>query len=262
MILPEFRKKMRRVFPEILPGYSKSIIFVTIFIIFSSFTTGYSINNDALQELRANFLDPPIDCRPHTRWWWMGNAGTKEDITWQLEQMHEKGIGGVEQITMGAVYEKGNKPYLSDDYLEMIKHMVKEAKRLGMEVSLNFGGPGWIIGGEWVPQEDRSKDMVPTFIVLNGPQTFNGPLPSKLTKTKRSWEHYEPNLSGDEKLLAVVAGKVIDGNIDPQSLTVLTGRIGDKRLVWDVPVGRWRLMAFWLKKNGIAPDQAVFAKSF
>ena len=166
--------------PDILPRYPKSSIVFAITILFSSFTTAYSIDKNALQALKANFLNPPVDCRPHTRWWWMGNAGTKEDITWQLEQMHEKGIGGVEQITMGQVYEKGNKSYLSDEYLEMIKHLVKEAKRLGMEVSFNFGGPGWIIGGEWVPEEDRSKDMVPTFIDLYGPLTFDGLLPSQL----------------------------------------------------------------------------------
>lgn len=252
MISTELNKKICGVLPEILLGYPRSINIFVIFIIFSSLTTAYSIDKNALQKLKANFLNPPIDCRPHTRWWWMGNAGTKEDITWQLEQMHEKGIGGVEQITMGKVYEKGNKPYLSDAYLEMIKHTVKEAKRLGMEVSLNFGGPGWIIGGEWVPEEDRSKDMVPTFVDLYGPRTFDGPLPSGLIKTKRSWEHYEPNLSGEEKLLAVVAGKVIDGIIDCGSLTVLTSRVVNKKLKWDVPVGHWRLMAFWLKKNGIA----------
>ena len=230
----------------------KSVIMLAITLLFYSFTPAYSIDEKTMRELKANFLNPPTDCRPHTRWWWPGNAGTKEDITWQLEQMHEKGIGGVEQITMGEVYEKGNKPYLSGEYLEMIKHTVKEAKRLGMEVSLNFGGPGWIIGGEWVPEQDQSKDMVPTFINLVGPQKFDGPLPSRLIKTKRSWEHYQPNLSGDEKLLAVVAGKVIDGKIDERTLVVLTPKVVDKSLTWDVPVGHWRLIAFWLKKNGIA----------
>jgi len=231
---------------------TQSRIILALSILSSSFAIADSMDTNALEALKANFLNPPVDCRPHTRWWWMGNAGTKEDMTWQLEQMHEKGIGGVEQITMGQVYEKGNKPYLSDEHLDMIKHLVQEAKRLGMEVSLNFGGPGWIIGGQWVPEEDKSKDMVPTFVDLYGPRAFNAPLPSGLMKTKRSWEHYEPNLSGDERLLAVVAGRVIGGIIDPRSLTVLTSQVVDKSLIWDVPPGHWRLMAFWLKKNGIA----------
>lgn len=52
----------------------------------------------------ASFVDPPMDCRPHTRWWWMGNALRKQDIAWQLEEMAAKGLGGVEQITTGTVY--------------------------------------------------------------------------------------------------------------------------------------------------------------
>ncbi|MCA9438902.1 MAG: glycosyl hydrolase, partial [Candidatus Omnitrophica bacterium] len=101
-------------------------------------------------QIQDSFLSPPMDCFPHTRWWWPGSAVTKDEITWELEQMRSKGIGGVEQISMGPVYEKGNIEYLSDEYLEMAKHTVAEAKRLGMEVSFNFGGPGWVIGGDWV----------------------------------------------------------------------------------------------------------------
>ena len=159
----------------------------------------------SLDELENNFKNPPMDCWPHTRWWWPGNPVTKEEITWELEQMRKVGIRGVEQITMGQVYEKVDIEYMSEEYLEMVSHTIKEAKRLDMEVSLNFGGPGWIIGGPWVPEEDRSKDMIPTSIDLVGPQTFHGKLPDKLTKTQRSWEIYHPYLSGDEVLIAAIS---------------------------------------------------------
>ena len=223
----------------------------SIFVIFSllTFTIASSFAAD-LNELKQNFKNPPAACWPHTRWWWPGNPVSKDEITWQLEQMRAVGITGVEQITMGEVYEKGNIPYLSDEFLEMIKHTVKEAKRLGMEVSLNFGGPGWIIGGDWVPEKDLSKDMIPTFIDLVGPQTFHGPLPDKLIKTQRSWEIYHPYLSADDSLLTVVAGRVIDNKITEQSLRILTTQVRDKWLEWQVPEGHWRLMAFWLAKNG------------
>ena len=94
---------------------------------------------NSIAELQAGFLEPRMDCRPHTYWWWPGNAVTKEHITWELEQMCEKGIGGV-LITSAApsVYEKGNIPYLSDEHLEMLKHAVHTAKRLNMDVYINF----------------------------------------------------------------------------------------------------------------------------
>ncbi len=226
--------------------------------------TGYiSVAQNILGKdtLLSNFKNPPLDCWPHTRWWWPGNPVSKVEITHELEEMRSHGIRGVEQISMDPVYEKGNIPYLSDEFIEMLKHTVKEAKRLGVEVSLNFGGPGWIIGGEWVKEEDKSKDMVPTFLDLTGNQTYTGNLPDGLIKTKRSWEHYEPNLDGNETLLAVMAGKIEkDGKINEKSLGNLKENVTGNKITWKIPEGDWRLMAFWLKKNGISNAVDHFSK--
>ncbi|MEI6276027.1 MAG: glycosyl hydrolase [Prolixibacteraceae bacterium] len=204
------------------------------------------------ETLETNFVHPPKDCWPHTRWWWPGNAISKEEITRELEQMRSHGIRGVEQISMDPVFEKGNVPYLSDAFMVLLKHTVNEAKRLDMEVSLNFGGPGWIIGGEFVPEADRSKDLIPTFMDLSGPQNFEGELPGKLTKTKRSWEVYQPNLDGNEQLVAAIAYKMDpSGKLIEKSMVNLTDRVKNRRLEWNIPEGNWRLMGFWLKKNGI-----------
>ncbi len=228
----------------------KSLLILLISVFSMSSVTGQKPVLNA-----ENFKNPPADFWPHTRWWWPGNPVTKEEITWQLEQMHSHGIRGVEQITMEPVYEKGNIPYASPVYFEMARHTVAEAKRLGMEVSFNFGGPGWIIGGDWVSEEDKSKDMVPTSVVVDGPAVFDGNLPVKLMKTKRSWEKYEPELLGDEILLVVVAGKISDSGIDPNTITVITLNVVNNKLKWEVPEGKWQIMAFWMKKNGC--DNAV-----
>ena len=229
------------------------VIASLLILLFTSFVFPFDATD--WQNIQQNFQNPPVDCRPHTRWWWPLSV-TKKEITWELEQMRSHGITGVEQITMGQHYQKGHVPFMSDQFIDLLKYTVKEAKRLGMEVSINFGGPGWIIGGEWVPQEERSKDIVPTSFLLHGPKLFDGKLPSKLMRTHRSWEVWSPELSGKEKLLAVVAGKVEGNIIDKKSLVVLTSKVKQKRIVWHVPKGEWRLMAFWLKKNsgGVAVD--------
>ncbi len=222
------------------------------FLLISSLFSGILCAQTAKESLEVNFVKPPKDCWPHTRWWWPGNSGSKEEITRELEEMRSHGIRGVEQISMEPVYEKGNVAYLSAEFMELLKHTVKEAKRLDMEVSLNFGGPGWIIGGAFVPEEDRSKDLVPTFVDLTGPQSFNGALPNHLIKTKRSWEVYSPTLNGEEKLIAVIAGQMDkSGKLIENTLVNLTGKVKNTSLEWSVPAGDWKLMAFWLKKNGL-----------
>lgn len=199
-----------------------------------------------LKEHEDNFKSPPMDCWPHTRWWWPGNAQSKDNITYELEQMRSVGIRGVEQITMSPVYTKGNIEYLSDEYLELVKHTVVEAKRLEMEVSFNFGGPGWIIGGDWVEDKDKSRDMIPTYVDVEGPGKYQDTLPKNLIQTDRSWEEHRSKILGYEKLLAVVAGKINEGSIDSSTLIVLTDRVSENVLKWDVPDGKWRISSYWL----------------
>ncbi|MEN8250598.1 MAG: glycosyl hydrolase, partial [Bacteroidota bacterium] len=198
------------------------------------------------QEHIESFKNPPADCWPHTRWWWPGNAQTKENITYELEQMSSHGIRGVEQISMQPVYEKGNIKYLSDGYFELVKHTVKEAKRLRMKVSFNFGGPGWVMGYPGIEDEDKSRDMVPTFTNVTGPRKFEQRLPLDLIKKTNSWETKQTKLEGDEKLLAVVAGKVSNGIIEVNSLINLSDKVQNKALNWSVPEGNWMIMSFWL----------------
>ncbi|MDP4285166.1 MAG: glycosyl hydrolase [Bacteroidota bacterium] len=237
------------------------ILFLGFLILTGYFSGAQNIVKAEEDQLRQNFETPPPDYWPHTRWWWPGNPVSKEEITHELEEMRSHGIRGVEQITMGPVYEKGNIPYLSDEFMEMLKYTVAEAKRLGMQVSLNFGGPGWIIGGDWVKEDDKTKDMVPTHIDLAGNQVYTGNLPDSLTKTNRSWEHYTPKLDGSETLLAVIAGRIErDGKINKKSLLNLTNTVNGNKITWKVPEGEWRLMAFWLKKNGISNAVDPFSK--
>ena len=230
-----------------------TFLILAFLLLVSTFSVARNSGVPGFDSIQANFINPPADYWPHTRWWWPGNPVSKAEITHELEEMRAHGIRGVEQISMSEVYEKGNIPYLSDEFMEMLKHTVYEAKRLGMEVSLNFGGPGWIIGGAWVKEEEKSKDLVPTFIDLAGNQVYNGDLPDHLTKTKRSWERFTPKLDGDEILLAVVAGKIENnGQINEKSLINLTATVSENKISWKVPEGEWRLMAFWLKKNVIS----------
>ena len=195
----------------------------------------------------SDFQAPSAEYRPHTRWWWMGNALGKDDITWQLEQMKAQGIGGVEQITMEPVYERGNTPYLSDEHIELLTHAVQTAKSLGMEVSLNFGGPGWVIGGDWVPKEDRSKNMVPTHVDVHGPRRFEGPLPIETLRQSPFSHTTGRDIGSEDKLVALVAVQIVDGRLVHQSAVDLTPRVIERRLDWHVPPGDWRIMAFWLQ---------------
>ncbi|MEN6601664.1 MAG: glycosyl hydrolase, partial [Bryobacteraceae bacterium] len=170
----------------------------------------FAMQASGLEQLRRDFANPPVDARPHTRWWWMGNSLRNQDIDFQLDQMQKAGIGGVEQISMEEVYERGNVEFLSGEYFARIKHAIAEAKRRGMEFSLNFGGPGWIWGGDWVPKADRNKNMVASMIELRGPRAFSGELPLDVVQNPRNLTQSLGRIRPEDRVLAVVAGQTED----------------------------------------------------
>ncbi len=75
---------------------------------------------------------------------------------WELEQMREQGHGGVEIQIPWRMYAKGNIPYLSSEWLEMVGFAIRKAAELDLEVAMTFG-PGWSFGGFWVPPGERSR---------------------------------------------------------------------------------------------------------
>ncbi len=203
-----------------------------------------------LGALRAGWAKPARTFKPHTRWWWPGNALTRAEITWQLEQMAAQGFGGVEIMSAWKMYEQGNVEYLTPEFLGLVQHAVAEAKRLDLEVALTFS-PGWSFGGPWVAKEDQSKVLCVGRTDLDGGSRFQGALPLPVFKRgRRAGEEIPPEPGS---VIAVVAGQLAGADtLDADSLTVLTGRLqpGATALDWEVPPGRWRLMAFWLKYTG------------
>ncbi len=97
---------------------------------------------------------PSIESRPWTRWWWMGNAADRENVSRELREMCQAGIGGVELTSIYGV--KGEEQrfieYLSPEFTEILKYTLEEAKNLGMGVDIPPGS-GWRCGGPFVPEE-------------------------------------------------------------------------------------------------------------
>src|SRR5690349_19913675 len=62
------------------------------------------------------------ECRPCTRWWWLGSAVDKTNLTRLLTQYREAGLGGVEVCPIyGAKgYEDRFIDFLSPKWMEML----------------------------------------------------------------------------------------------------------------------------------------------
>src|SRR5665647_600086 len=98
---------------------------------------------------------------PGTRWWWLGSAVDKANLTYNLEEYGHAGIGTVEITPIYGVQknEANDIPFLSDKWMEMLKHTTAETNRLGMQTDMNTG-TGWPFGGPEVTIEEAASKLL------------------------------------------------------------------------------------------------------
>ncbi|MBN1126464.1 MAG: hypothetical protein JXA82_15775 [Sedimentisphaerales bacterium] len=147
-------------------------------------------------DLASDFRDPPDSARPGVYWYIMDGNLRREGITADLESMKEAGIGHVIFLEVNVGVPRGPVDFLSEPWQELFVHAVREAERLGIEITLG-SGPGWAgSGGPWVKPEQSMQHLVASSVQVSGPTGFNRVLPLP--------ETYKPYFEG------AVTGKLID----------------------------------------------------
>ena len=128
--------------------------------------------------LKAGFLRPPHEAKPHTWYHLMNGNVTKEGITRDFEALAEIGIGGVQMFDAGCEIPAGPLKFNSPEWFDLIRHAASEARRLGLEICLP-NCSGWSSsGGPWVKPEDGMMTVDWTASeTLVGPTNFSGRLP-------------------------------------------------------------------------------------
>lgn len=120
-----------------------------------------------------SFVNPGIDYAPHTWWHWMNGNISKEGITLDLEAMSSIGLGGFQMFEVGTGIPKGPISYLSDEWLELMKHTVKECKRLGLAFAMH-NCPGWSSsGGPWITPDLSMQQLTWSETTVKGGKRFN-----------------------------------------------------------------------------------------
>jgi hypothetical protein len=167
--------------------------------------------NSSVAELQRQFQKPPDDARIMMRWWWFGPAVTKAEIEREMRLMKAGGIGGFEvQPVYPVVLDddaRGIKtlPFLSDEFLEMLRFTSEKARELGLRCDLTLGS-GWPYGGPQVSVSEAASRLRVERV--------------KLSNTTRRVA--VPSINAGEKLLAVFFGRLQDQKIVPESLREIT----------------------------------------
>ncbi len=168
---------------------------------------------------------PTQENRPWTRWWWLGSAVDKENLTAQLTQFRQGGLGGVEICPIYGVkgYEDRHIDFLTSRWMDMLAHTTQEAQRLGLGVDLTTG-TGWPFGGIGVTDETTS-----TAVSLNRYELENG---GRL----------------EEPLPAMPMRYVLAVSSEGQRVDV-TDQVSGRRLDWQAPQGKWLIYAVGVRNR-------------
>lgn len=214
--------------------------------------------------------------RPWTRWWWQGSAVNEKDLSRNLQQYQQAGLGGVEITPIYGVhgFEHQFIPYLSTRWMKMLVHTLRESRRLGLGVDL-ANATGWPFGGPWVSDEDASKTIYCKIFQVPG----GGRLAEPVEYYREGWarqaagqllstDSIRQPLAANRDLQSLAIDQVqFPGKLPlklvmaygegypPVDLTKLVG--ADGRLNWTAPGGLWTVYALFEGLHGKLVERAA-----
>ncbi len=253
-----------------------SAVLLLLLILIQAFGLGSAAAEGAT--LESGWTNPPTSARLRAYWWWLNGNVTRESITRDLEEMRAKGFGGALICDAGGAEQDGNDrvphgpTFFTPAWRELYKHTLREANRLGLEMSLNILS-GWNLGGPLVTADDAAKKLVWAEARFNGPTNLQQALPMPKSRdnyyrdtfviaypVKTGRTRSRPLLHWEEKALhkplsfsAPDTSPLFDelpaepGEEDTRTADVvdLTSRLGpDGVLRWQVPAGQWQVLRF------------------
>ncbi|MDD3586088.1 MAG: glycosyl hydrolase [Thermoguttaceae bacterium] len=249
--------------------YQQLLLSALAVIVFASVSLAGDIGSSRLN--KADFESVPMEYRPWTYYWWLKGNVTPEQITYDLEQMREKGFGGVLLFDSRGYHEDPKRhipvpleienEFMGPRWRKLVVHLIQEAKRLNLQVSMNLSNTGGHLRGPWDFKEEGPREIIWTEENVNGPKTFT----TELTDF-RSSSHVNEKAPyyRDIALIAVrlrlpvesgrEEGKLNESwgvvqNVLPKNPVVeetvnLTPLINHNKITWTVPKGAWRILRF------------------
>ena len=191
------------------------------------------MNEQSRDDLVELFTHPPLEYSDFLTYFWECGKLTKEQLTWQLEQLREKGVGGTwyyPRYVRGEPYG-ANPPYWSEGWWEMFEHYVAEHERLGMTV--------WF--AEWTGQQGWQDQMRGE--MANNPE-MQGHRLAVHEAEAGSGDEVEIEIPVAEHILDASAFPRVDGNrhgrrLDGAARVDLRGSLKQGKLSWTAPSGLW-----------------------
>lgn len=267
------------------------IRYITIFILLGisvplhSQVVNYTLTpqtNIEYGKLKDGFQNVSDEYKLRNFWFWLKGVATKQSITQDLEAMKAKGYGGTLIGDNGAPIGPTGPTFMGKEWLELFAHAVKEADRLGIELSINiqsgFGDPG----NPNIQPDNGMKKIVFSEIKVTGPKKIVENLPVPLSQifyeditvhAFKTDNQQNGKSSGIKNWPVKSMNKSVPWNkeedkfdmnlyyndfpdsthynsIDPNQIIDLSSHFSEGILTWDVPPGEWEIIRYGMTATG------------
>lgn len=251
----------------------------------------------AAGDLEENFVNPPDSARPGVYWYFLDGNLNGREMTADLESMKAAGLGNLVFLEVDLGTPRGPVRWMTGPWQDRFLQIIRDAERLGIDVTLGIG-PGWCgSGGPWIKPEQSMQHLVFSSVDLQGPQACSQKLPlpdqrqepfldmrnpfyedvavlafpssppavadiNEKALYKREpysiWKHVKPYLPTAARYPEPGPGSVIA----PSQIVDLTKRMKpDGTLDWTVPPGNWTVVRLGRRVTGAgtrpAPEAAL-----
>jgi hypothetical protein len=199
-------------------------------------------------DLENGFICPPLDAKPRAYWVWVNGNVSYTQLTRDLEEIKDKGLGGFDIFDIGARDPQKIVPegvaFFGPESLDAIGYAARECERLGLELGV-ITSSSWNAGGPWIPPELGTMGLFLSQTTVEGPGRFSEPLPVPTFPEKAPKN--ESGLPVFNKTIAVLAIPDNENRLieNKDSILNLTDQLAsDEKLEWNAPAGTWRILRF------------------
>lgn len=169
------------------------------------------------ETLARAFQDPPFEYAPLDNWWWEAGHVERKRITWQLEDLKEKGSGGTWFYPRWVYGESltSDPPYWSERWWDFTRFSTEEHKRLGLDSWFS----NWTLTGF---QQNRVRAEAKNDPSLRG----------------RILALYQLETGGiievlpEDEVLEAASYRRVGNCIDYRSRTILTESVRERKITW------------------------------
>ena len=220
----------------------------------------------AIDALRQGFRNVPLEARPRALWDWVDGNFSLAEITNEMENAVEMGMGGFDIWDVRSVVDEmsvvpAGPAFMGPESVKAIVHAINEAERLDLDLGLIVAS-GWNAGGAWTKPEHQTMGIYKSTIIVKGPVKVHKQIsfPDIPEKIDYLGDEVPANIQRDEDGLPVFYREIAvtaiplsaDSIISDQSQVMDLSSFMDEKgmLSWEAPDEEWLITRYVCANTG------------